>query len=196
MSGIHIPEALERSSLQRIIQIMKRHRDVYYTNLHRSDYEELKPASVIITAIVARIAKSADSHMSVFDLLEYVLHELSVYSNRLVLNEYAFSHTYGTRTVINQINGKWMIPNPSNPEDNLADRWNSNKEIPKCFFRWIDVCIHDLISSMSLSDSEFRTNMENAFGSAAIQNKWSDKYKCSTLIDPAPIKTTAKPYRV
>ena len=190
-----IPEALERSSLQRVIQILKRHRDVYYARLQRSDIEELKPISAIITVVVSQIAKSAAPQLGVFDLLEYTIRELSVYSERLKLNDDMFARTYGARSLINRENGKWKIRNPSNPEDNLADRWNTNKEAPKFFFMWLNACKQDLILSMSLSDSEFRRTMENAFGSASVQKVWADKYKLSADPAPRPIITTAKPYR-
>lgn len=190
-----VPEDLERSALQRVIQILKYHRDVYFSNLKRSDSAKLKPGSFIITTLVAEISNSAAQDLEVFELLEYVLNELSIYSNRLKLSNYEFIRTYGERSLISKNNGKWCVPNPLNPRENLAESWNINNDIPKYFFFWINACIHDLISSMSMSDSEFRTNMENAFGSSFIQQEWANKYKTSVYMDPKPITTTAKPYR-
>lgn len=190
-----IPVELERSSLQRVIQILKRHRDVYYSKINRSDIEDLKPISAIINVIVAEISKSANPQLSVFDLLNHVLHELSIYSKRMTMNDAVFVHVYGDRSLIDRKEGKWHILNPSNPEDNLADRWNSNADIPKFFFKWVSACTQDLISSLSLPDAEFRTKMENAFGSSSIQKVWANKYKSDTYEDPRPITTEAKPYR-
>lgn len=51
-----IPEGLERSSVQRVVQILKYHRDVYYHNLPRVDGDTLKPISAIINTIVAGIS--------------------------------------------------------------------------------------------------------------------------------------------
>lgn len=190
-----VPENLERSALQRVIQILKRHRDVYFASLKRSDSADLKPSSMIITTVVAQISKSAASDLEVSELLEYVLNELSIYSNRMKMSNYEFMRTYGERSLISYNNGKWCVLNPLNHEENLADSWNRNGDIPRYFFCWTNACIHDLISSMSMSDSEFRTNMENAFGSSFIQSTWTDKYKTSVYTDPKPITTTAKPYR-
>ena len=33
-----------------------------------------------------------------------------------------------------ELMGNWNIPNPANPEDNLADRWNKDSKIPYYFF--------------------------------------------------------------
>lgn len=67
-----IPEDMERSSVQRVIQILKRHRDLYYNN-----FPELKPISAIITVLVADVASSLNPSTDVFTLLESVLNELN-----------------------------------------------------------------------------------------------------------------------
>ena len=75
-----IPENLDRSSLQRVIQILKFHRDVYYS--FKTNGDEMKPISAIINTIVAKIAANAASHINVFELLQYVLEELAVYAEQ------------------------------------------------------------------------------------------------------------------
>ena len=56
-----IPEGLERSSLQRVIQILKHHRDVYYCRIKK---ENLKPTSAIITTICAETVSY--THLDVY----------------------------------------------------------------------------------------------------------------------------------
>ena len=191
-----IPVGLERSSLQRVIQILKYHRDVYYTNLPREDSSELKPISAIINTVVAQIAKSAPPHSSVFDLLDYVLKELAIYARYQKMNYIQFNKEYNGRSVItkSKTENRWIIQNPADPEDNLADKWNENADIPKYFFLWISACETDLIISMGLSDSQFRTNIENAFGVSTVQNNWGDKYKSTVRATPQSISTSPKPY--
>ena len=192
-----IPEGLERSSVQRVVQILKYHRDVYYHNLPRVDGDTLKPISAIINTIVAGISKSAIPSLSVFELLQLVLEELSIYAQYQTLNHSQFSKVYGLRSVISRTEGnhRWVIQNPADPEDNLANKWNENSDIPKYFFLWIAACEKDLIQSLGLQDSQFRTAMDNAFGADAVQKSWGNKYKTATRATPKPIVTTSKPYR-
>lgn len=72
-----IPEGLERSSLQRVIQILKHHRDVYYCRIKK---ENLKPTSAIITTICAEIAYGMNPSMNVFELLQAIANDFEIYS--------------------------------------------------------------------------------------------------------------------
>lgn len=193
-----IPEGIERSAMQRVIQILKYHRDVYYLNLPREDRDDLKPISAIINTLVAEISKDANPTSSVFELLGYVLSELNIYAKRESLNNDLFSQRYGIRSAIskNENTGEWVIQNPADPEDNLANKWNENNLIPKFFFRWITACTTDLVESLALPDHEFRSIMENAFGAVTIIKNWNNKYKQTSMVAPKPITTSPKPFHV
>lgn len=188
-----IPIEMERSSMQRVIQILKYHRNVYYSNVHNGD--ELKPISAIINTVVAEISKSANPNWSVFELLQYVLNEFSVYAQHQQLSRSEFVQKFGERKVFTRENGKWKIENPANPKDNLANKWNLNPEIPRRFFLWSATVKEQLIDSLTLSDEEFRAKIENAFGYNTVIKAWQDKYN---PVKPKPISTTtpARPWRV
>ena len=125
-----IPEGLERSSLQRVIQILKHHRDVYYCRIRK---EDLKPTSAIITTICAEIAYGMDPSLNVFELLQAIANDFEIYSRNQTLTEEEFSRQYETKNTIRKSNGKWCIMNPVNPKDNLADSWNDNPEKAELF---------------------------------------------------------------
>lgn len=188
-----IPSGLERSAVQRVIQIMKYHRDTYYQNLRRIDKDDIKPISAIINTLVASIAKTARPTSDVFTLLQFVLSELKVYSIQQTMSFDEFQRTYTGRTVITRKGGKWLLQNPANPKDNLTNKWNTNSEIPEMFFKWISSCYKDLIESMSLPDDQFRTTMANAFGEGTIQRTWGTKYR-SAIPKPIITSTASKPY--
>ena len=187
-----IPSEMERSSMQRVIQILKFHRDTYYAN--RRDGDTLKPISAIINTLVAEISKEADPNWDVFSLLTFVLKELEVYAQHLRLHPEMFRQMYGTRATVSKKDGKWVIQNPANPEDNLANKWNENADIPRVFFAWISICRQDLLESMKLSDDKFRSCMENAFGPEIIKKSWGEKY-CVCRPKPIDSVTAPKPYR-
>ena len=188
-----IPSELERSSIQRVIQILKYHRDVHYSK--RDEGDKIKPISAIINTLVTSIAQSARSSLSAYELLDYVTKELAIYSSRQTLDERAFSAKYANRSVIQRSNGQWKIPNPANPEDNLADAWNTDKTIPFYFFKWIGILREDLIESLRLDEQAFRTSIENAFGPTSVQSIWGNRYK-KTIAPPTPIAptSTTKPW--
>lgn len=167
-----IPDELVRSSLQRVIQILKKHRDVYYNSIPKGD--EKKPISAILNTIVAKIAESQAPSISVFDLLEIVL---STIINKTSRDE-----------IITKENNKWVILNPANPEDNLADSWDS--DIYDKFVKWITLAYKDLILSQQLEDAIFRSHIENAFGHKFIEKHWKDKY-CP--VKPRPIVPNSAP---
>lgn len=187
-----IPVALERSALQRVIQILKYHRDTYYAK--RLNGDDLKPISAILNTLAAGIAKSTDPSLDVFSLLSYVLDELNIYAEHMQMRSDMFRQLYGSRAVISHNDGKWVIQNPADPGDNLADKWNANPAIPQVFFNWVSICRNDLIKSLSLPDAQFRASAANAFGIAAIQKNWGSKYQAEA---PKPINTAtaSKPYR-
>lgn len=164
-----IPVGLERSSLQRVIQILKKHRDEYYFKSN-----DKKPISAIIGTLVAKIAETLPPNLSVFELLEKVLDTLRTHSRN--------------DDMICKKNGKWVIPNPANPEDNLADAWND--ETCDKFFRWINQARIDLVDALNDDEGAFRAVMENAFGLWFISKHWNDKY-CP--VKPKPITPSAAP---
>ena len=187
-----IPSELERTSMQRVIQILKYHRDVYFSNI--SGGEDLKPISAIINTVVAQIAKSANPYWSVFELLQYVVNELTIYAQHQNLSLNDFTSKYGERSVFTRFNGIWKIENPANPKDNLADKWNENPEIPKRFFLWVAAVKDHLIDSLDLDDETFRSKAETAFGYNVISKAWNTKYNS---MRPKPVSTSApaRPWR-
>jgi len=180
-----IPVEMERTAMQRVIQILKYHRDVYFSRVHNGD--ELKPISAIINTIVTEIAKTANPYSSVFELLKYVLDEMVIYSQHLKLSASDFTRIYGERNVFNKSEGKWVIQNPANPKDNLANKWNSNPAIPQRFFQWVNTARKQLIDSLELSDEDFRAHAEAAFGYNTVSKVWKDKYN---NVKPKPISTS------
>ena len=187
-----IPVEMERSPLQRVIQILKRHRDYYYVKLKNGD--ELKPISAIISTFVASIAKNQPANISVYELLALVLEEFKIYSNHQLDETNSFSQRFPGKTLIRKESEKWIMDNPANPEDNLVDAWNTNGLIHVHFFSWIKAAHNDLILALDLEDSQFRSFTENAFGAELVHSVIGDKYSHLT---PKPISyaSTAKPWK-
>jgi len=116
-----VPKQLFRSPLQRSIQLMKRHRDVYFTELDH------KPISVIITTICAHLYANEDIIETIQRFTQYVIKRHSTIIG---------GNTPEPDGIFDYNSGSWLIPNPADEEENFADKWNKDPELPKAFFMW------------------------------------------------------------
>lgn len=190
-----IPDELERSALQRVIQILKCHRNNYYASL--KDGYTIKPISAIINVAAAKIAEHYTPDCTVFELLNFVLSELAIYGEHQRITEKDFTQRYGVRTVFSRPAGKWYIENPANPEDNLADQWNNDARIPNKFFQWIGIAQRDLITSLEQKDNrQFRAILESSFGSTSVSGFLGEKYCGEVAPRQIILQTAARPYGI
>lgn len=77
--------------------------NVYYFNLPNGD--DVKPISAIINVLAARIASGYDPYVTVFDLLEYVLGELSICAQQQDLEYKNFIQNYGEENICLELMG-------------------------------------------------------------------------------------------
>ncbi|ENK0555412.1 nucleotidyltransferase [Clostridium botulinum] len=187
-----IPCDLERSALQRVVQILKRHRDIYFAKINRTDD---KPISAIITTLVGKIGENITPNLEIFDLLQHVVNEIYKYSELLSLNQQDFSILYENSYFVNKDNDRWTILNPVNPLDNLADSWNDKPEKAKIFFKWVKQIKMDFLGSLDLEDDKFINILENSLGSNLVKNNIDIKKYNNMTVAPTVIMNTPKPYR-
>lgn len=185
-----IPETQERSALQRVIQIVKYHADVYYT---KGNIKEYKSASVIITTLIALLAQEADPSLEVFPLLSYIVGELEIYGENLSLTESAFAKRYENKNIIRRIGGQWILRNPLNPSENLVDSWNQEPRKAQYFFQWIRMLKKDYLTSLDTEDEKFVAVLENNFGKDYLQKNLN--ISAYARKDPVNISVASKPYR-
>ncbi|MCB0521901.1 MAG: nucleotidyltransferase [Gelidibacter sp.] len=105
----------EKLPLQRVIQILKRHRDMMFNG------KESKPISIIITTLSAR---AYNGESNVLDALVNVIEKMEFF----IEERFSFES-------MKKI--KW-IPNPVNSDENFADRWEFDLERERCFFIWLE----------------------------------------------------------
>ncbi|HTB81278.1 MAG TPA: nucleotidyltransferase [Opitutaceae bacterium] len=111
------PKAM-RPALNRFVQIFKRHRDVMYLENGKD-----APISAIITTLAmhAYRALSQVEHSSLYDLLLAIAKALP-------------SHLSPAGTLAGR--PLYAVPNPANPEENYADKWQTKPQRQDEFFRW------------------------------------------------------------
>lgn len=124
------------SRLRQSIKLLKRLRDVYYDEI---DAKTSSP-SVIITTIVTKLAQSISPSVTILELLDAIILELN---QVFLLHERgeAYATTYQTMPIakiVKRENGKWVLRNPTNWEDNVLSSWNETGAVAsKEFFGWI-----------------------------------------------------------
>lgn len=111
-----IPDWQIRTPLQRAIQLLKRHRDLFFR-----EHPDRRPASIIITSLVARAYLG---ERSIFEAFENGAKSMQV--------------------GLIQKDGRYNIPNPVNPKENFADRWNEFPERATYFRTWASALAVDL----------------------------------------------------
>jgi hypothetical protein len=192
-----VPEQLLKSSLQRVIQLLKRHRDVRFDR--QSDYE-YRPISIIITILAAQIsAEKKLYNATVQELLQAVIEELHRYS---VLNQDSFTYyaeglALRNAVIIRRSNSGWYLSNPVNPFENFAERWSEDGNArANAFFRWIEMLRADFDFDGKDSATMFPL-LQKSFGASAIKGIYERLDLNATKSSPTVITKTSqpKPYR-
>ena len=119
-----VPEYKVKTPLQRAIQILKRHRDIMFVN-----DQENKPISIIITTLAAH---AYNNESDLLDALQNLVKGMS-------------SH-------IQVVDGVTWIPNPVNPLENFADKWQEHPQREQNFYRWLRQVQQDLDKALELAD--------------------------------------------
>ena len=111
-----VPDWEVKTTLQRAVQVLKRHRDIYFANR-----QSLKPASILVTTIAGH---AYGNHNNLF---EAVLHI-----------------AMGMTQFIESRHGVKWVGNPVLPQENFADKWREHPERERAFFEWVAQLRRDL----------------------------------------------------
>ena len=149
-----VPNIHVKTPLQRTIQLLKRHRDVRFS---QSEIEDYKPISMVISVLAAQCYQNEST---IFDTLKNLVANLERHSNQLN-NQFIYNQAYVgslysliTRTA----DGKWSILNPTNPGENFADRWHEDDHArAKAFFQWVGWLRDDLININQIVEHDLFT---------------------------------------
>lgn len=154
-----------KTVLQRIVQILKRHRDIMFKD------DEDKPISIIITTLAAKAYKGEDS------LLEGLVSVISSMEKHLTNDQY----------------GNYEVRNPANPEENFADKWPTHPKRKENFFKWLQQLKYDVNSIIHATGQQLRTNVGRSFGdrfSQELFNMQTEQHKNSALSGDIKVAAT------
>ncbi|HNY39953.1 MAG TPA: nucleotidyltransferase [Bryobacteraceae bacterium] len=137
-----VPEWEVRTPLQRVVQVLKRHRDLSF-----AVGDENTPTSIIITTLAAHAYRN---QLDTQEALHSILSHLAEY--------------------IRCENGHWQIENPVEPDENFADKWNEKPERREAFFHWLEKARREFglaVEQKLLNESA--AQLEKSLGTAEVQ---------------------------
>lgn len=141
----------EKLPLQRVVQILKRHRDIMFNG------DEDKPISIIITTLASR---GYNKETSIIDALTNVVSNMRNYI------ESRYDSNAGRMV-------KW-IPNPVNPEENFADKWIEHPQREKNFYKWLDQVESDVQTIVRKRGLQYIAEaMKKPFGEQTVTKTFS-----------------------
>ena len=176
-----VPDQLVRTTLQRSIQLMKRHRDVMFNDARSNGRA---PISIIITTL------AAETYMGERDLYSALTGIVSKLNGFTQLVDDRFAVPSGTVAGLIQRrpDGKWYIANPVNPEENFADRWHEdNQARARAFFQWVAALKENFVDVLHATRvAEVRRRFSAALGASAVATQLG-------LIAPAEAAVSSPP---
>lgn len=113
-----VPVYRIKTPLQKAIMLLKRHRDLFFLEKESGH----KPISVIVTTLAAMAYENEPDLLLALTNIINKLPNLSQHKHQ----------------------GRYWLPNPSNPNENFAERWNQNPELAKEFSEWVSALKEDI----------------------------------------------------
>lgn len=164
-----LPLFKQTTILQKVIQLLKRHRNIRFKN------DEDKPISIIITTL-ATLAYNGEE--SLFEAIKNITSQME--------------------NIIENRNGIYWVPNPVNPEENFADKWAETPRKKELFYNWL-AGLKTIINDLTSETYNFSEGLDNAYGMSISKtiNKQNNNltYEKSKYMSNPAIKLFDVPYR-
>lgn len=176
-----LPDDDSSNMLLDVIKVLKRTRDVFY--YRRS--AEGKPASIIITTIVGKLASNLRPTSDVIDLFTQVIEQLQYLKEypQKTLSQSTEITGYPISNIIKRDNGEWNMANPANGNDNILSSWNEDENRAKEFFKWVDYLYKTFVEKL-VHEEEFR----NLYDAIAIEKPEHMINKPQFAVNSSPTK--------
>lgn len=135
-----VPKFLVRTPLQRIVQLLKRDRDLQF---HRD--RDRQPPSILITTLAAQVYKGET------DVLVAVRQAAA-----------------NLMRAVEERDGVWWVENPAHAGENFADKWNTDPERRQAFLEWLAGLNHRLDTAVEMGNIHTAAReLAGRFGSVA-----------------------------
>ena len=164
-----VPTFLQKTTLQKVIQLLKRHRDSMYQN---QQINECKPISVIITTLATH---AYNGEANLVKALSHVLNNMGKYVKQT----------------------EPRIQNPVNPKEDFADKWSMKKynhlQLEENFWTWLEQAKMDFKSISNTGDS---SSLSTIINESFTLNMSKESLKEKLGIPLIPVIVEAKNYDI
>lgn len=135
-----VPTYVVKTPLQKVIQLLKRHRDICF-----KEDDTNAPISIIITTLAAH---AYNGEVDLYDALRHIIREMPNY--------------------IEHRNGRYWVPNPTIADENFADKWNESEAKANAFYKWLEQVRNDLVEAplTYAGIQQFRSSFGKCLGDA------------------------------
>jgi hypothetical protein len=114
-----IPTHAIKTTLQRVVQVLKVHRNRYF-----ADDLGSRPASVLVSTLAAL-----------------------AYEGEAFLDQAVLETVRAMPALLSADGDEWSLPNPAEPRENFAEKWNEHGELADGFFSWIGQLEEDVLAA-------------------------------------------------
>ncbi|TAM48265.1 MAG: nucleotidyltransferase [Gammaproteobacteria bacterium] len=147
-----LPPVGGKNALRLIVQICKRHRDIYFLTRNR----DLAPVSIILTTLAAwsyaRCAR-ANVYPSELALLIDVAKTMPLFIQRQEHDGRIY----------------YLIPNETTSGENFADKWNTDDRLAGAFFEWHSALLKTLADVQELRGiDQIGKSLSESFGESIV----------------------------
>lgn len=150
-----IPDYKVKTPLQSAIQILKRHRDM----THEGELED-RPISIIITTLAA-LSYSGEANIA--GALYAILNKMDSF--------------------IQRVNGQAVIMNPTDPQENFADKWKDHPERESAFYEWLAKARNHFYNIATASDlRSIGESMSPLLGPKLVEKAVNSSVSSSSLL--------------
>lgn len=137
-----IPDSQVKTTLQRTVQALKHHRNLYF-----GDDIESRPASILVTTLAAHAYQGEQ------DLYQALLGAAGSMPNYILEKD-----------------GRLIVPNPVQPRENFADKWATYPERAERFKAWLGQLRSDLLAAESETGlGRIATRLSESFGQEPVE---------------------------
>lgn len=162
-----VPNHRVKTTLQKAIQLLKRHRDTMF-----ADNQDVKPISMIITTLSARAYGNEET---LVEALSVILENMDAY--------------------IEDRGGFAWVANPVNPDENFADKWAEEPAKGRAFRKWLRAARQDFGAYLHCARPEDIPDiLRERIGEKTV-DRLKDNLRPAAVAAPAII-TAAAPERV
>lgn len=141
-----VPTFRVKTPLQIVIQLLKRHRDIYFQD------DENAPISIIITTLAAQAYNGEEN---VYKAIVEILNHMSDF--------------------IEIRNGVYWVQNPVISDENFADKWQQYPKRKEAFFKWLAKAREDfIINPLKVNGLDTLSSiLEKSLGEAPVKRAFN-----------------------